>query len=93
MTSKVQAITGKRLPPNAGKGRPRGSRNKATTNLKAALEASFTALGGVQWFVQLAKSNPDAYVKLLLQILPKAAPESVDGGDSGDILDDPDPDV
>ena len=93
MTSKVQAITGKRLPPNAGKGRPRGSRNKATTNLKAALEASFTALGGVQWFVQLAKSNPDAYVKLLLQILPKAAPESAEEDGGGDILDDPDPDV
>ncbi|MBW9249915.1 MAG: hypothetical protein GJU72_12810 [Acidithiobacillus ferriphilus] len=90
MTSKVQEITGKRLPPNAGKGRPRGSRNKATASVKAALEASLTELGGVRWFVQLAKSNPDAYVKLLLQILPKAAPESVD---SGDILDDPDPDV
>ena len=93
MTSKIQGITEKRLPPNAGKGRPKGSPNKATTNLKAALEASFTELGGVQWFVQLAKSNPDAYVKLLLQILPKAAPESADGGDSGDIIDDPDPDV
>ena len=93
MTSKVQEITGKRLPPNAGKGRPKGSPNKATTNLKAALEASFTALGGVQWFVQLAKSNPDAYVKLLLQILPKAAPESAEEGGGGDILDDPDPDV
>ena len=93
MTSKVQEITGKRLPPNAGKGRPKGSPNKATVGVKAALEASLTELGGVRWFVQLAKSNPDAYVRLLLQILSKAAPESVDGGDSGDILDDPDPDV
>ena len=92
MTSKVQEFTGKRLPPNAGRGRPKGSPNKATASVKAALEASLTELGGVQWFVQLAKSNPDAYVKLLLQILPKAAPESSDA-DGGDILDDPDPDL
>ena len=93
MTSKIQGITEKRLPPNAGKGRPKGSPNKATTNLKAALEASFTELGGVQWFVQLAKSNPDAYVKLLLQILPKAAPESAEEDGGGEMFDDPDPDL
>ena len=92
MTSKVQEFTAKRLPPNAGKGRPRGSTNRATASVKAALEASLAELGGVQWFVQLARTNPDAYVRLLLQILPKAAPESADA-DGGDILDDPDPDV
>ena len=93
MTSKIQGITGKRLPPNAGKGRPKGSPNKTTASVKAALEASLAELGGVRWFVQLAKSNPDAYVRLLLQILPKAAPESAEGGSDGDIFDDPDPDV
>ena len=93
MTSKVQEITGKRLPPNAGKGRPKGSPNKITGSVKAALDASLAELGGVQWFVQLAKSNPDAYVRLLLQILPKAAPESAEADDDGDILDDPDPDL
>ena len=93
MTSKVQEITGKRLPPNAGKGRPKGSQNKATASVKVALEASLAELGGVRWFVQLAKSNPDAYVRLLLQILPKAVPESAEADDDGDILDDPDPDL
>ena len=93
MTSKVQEITGKRLPPNAGKGRPKGSPNKATASVKAALEASLTELGGVRWFVQLAKSNPDAYVKLLLQILPKAAPESAEEDGGGDMFIDPDPDL
>ncbi len=93
MTSKLQAITGKRLPPNAGKGRPKGSPNKATASVKAALEASLAELGGIQWFVQLARTNPDAYVRLLLQILPKAAPESADMDAGGEILDDPDPDL
>ena len=92
MTSKIQEFTGKRLPPNAGKGRPRGSQNKATASVKAALEASLTELGGVQWFVQLAKTNPDAYVKLLLQILPKAAPESAEEDGGGDMFIDRDPD-
>ncbi|MCY0872211.1 MAG: hypothetical protein OWQ56_05830 [Acidithiobacillus caldus] len=92
MTSKIQEFTGKRLPPKAGKGRPKGSPNKATASVKAALEASLAELGGVQWFVQLARTNPDAYVKLLLQILPKAAPESAEEG-GGEMFIDPDPDV
>ena len=93
MPSKIEEFTVKRLPPNAGKGRPRGSPNKATASVKGALEASLTELGGVKWFVQLAKSNPDAYVRLLLQILPKAAPESAEEGGDGEMFIDPDPDL
>ncbi|MGK9450770.1 hypothetical protein ACSSZE_05800 [Acidithiobacillus caldus] len=54
--------------------------------------SSLAELGGVQWFVQLARTNPDAYVKLLLQILPKAAPESAEEG-GGEMFIDLDPDV
>ena len=92
MTSKEVKSTATRLPPNAGRGRRRGSRNKVTASVKAALEASLAELGGVRWFVHLAQSNPDAYVKLLLQILPKAAPESAEEGSGGDMFIDPDPD-
>lgn len=35
-TSKVQPSAGKPLPPNAGKGRPKGVPNKATADIKAA---------------------------------------------------------
>lgn len=75
------------------RGRPKGSRNATTLTLKQALMESFWQVGGPAYFVQLAKSDPDTYIKLILQILPKAAPESADMDTDGDILDDPDPDL
>ena len=76
-----------------GPGRPKGSRNAVTMTLKQALMDSFWQVGGPSYFVQLAKADPDAYIKLILQILPKAAPESADSDTGGDIFDDPDPDL
>lgn len=71
MSTKIQAITDtKRKPPRAGMGRPRGAVNRTTATLKAALEASFTELGGVRWLVELAKSEPRAYAALLAKLLP-----------------------
>ena len=61
--------------------------------LKQALMESFWQVGGPSYFVRLAQSDPDTYIKLILQILPKAAPESADMDADGDILDDPDPDL
>lgn len=78
---------------NSGPGRPKGSRNAVTMTLKQALMESFWQVGGPSYFVRLAKSDPDAYIKLILQILPKAAPESADDDAGGDIMDDPDPDL
>ena len=68
--SKKQASTAKRLPPNAGKGRKRGSLNKTTRTLKEALLASFNTLGGEKWLIRLAESDPKAYVGLLGRIIP-----------------------
>ena len=68
--SKVQTIAGRKMPPNAGKGRRKGVPNKTTANLKAALEESFDELGGVRWLVELAKSEPRAYAALLAKLLP-----------------------
>jgi len=71
MSSKIEPITDtKRKPPRAGMGRPPGAVNRTTATLKAALEASFTELGGVRWLVELAKSEPKAYASLLAKLLP-----------------------
>ena len=71
MSSKIEPITDtKRKPPRAGLGRPPGAVNKTTANLKAALEASFTELGGVRWLVELGKAEPRAYAALLAKLLP-----------------------
>lgn len=67
--TKVVGISGKR-PPRAGMGRPAGIPNKTTRALKQALEESFEQLGGVEWLVELAKSEPRAYSSLLAKLLP-----------------------
>ncbi len=67
--TKVVGLSGKR-PPRAGMGRPAGIANKTTRALKQALEESFERLGGVDWLVELAKSEPKAYASLLAKLLP-----------------------
>jgi len=67
--TKVVGTSGKR-PPRAGMGRPAGIPNKATRALKQALEESFERLGGVEWLVQLAATEPKAYASLLAKLLP-----------------------
>lgn len=85
--SKKQTDTGKRKPPNAGKGRPKGSKNRLTNTLKEAIEKSFDEVGGVQYLVEQARENPTAYMSLLAKVLPqqinaqvatKTLPASVD---------------
>ena len=68
--SKKQGSTAKRLPPNAGKGRKKGTPNKLTVTLKQAILNSFETLGGEAWLVQLAESDPKAYAGLLGRIIP-----------------------
>lgn len=58
-------------PPNAGKGRPRGSRNKISVDLKAAIDNAFVTLGGEDYLVTLGKENPSVFAKLLGARLPK----------------------
>jgi proteasome lid subunit RPN8/RPN11 len=62
-----------RKPPNAGKGRPKGSRNKITKALKEAiLEAAEGAHpeGTVGYLRQQAAENPTAFMALLGKTLP-----------------------
>jgi len=51
MVSKIIPSTEKRRPPNAGKGRPKGSLNKATADLRSAAQeyttASLKTLAGI----------------------------------------------
>lgn len=67
---KIVPISGPRRPPAAGKGRPRGAQNVMTKTLKEALEESFHRLGGVEWLMALAESDPGTYARLLIKLLP-----------------------
>ena len=62
---------GKRLPPNAGKGRKRGVPNKITGDLKAMIAGALEGAGGQEYLTRQAKKNPNAFLALLGKTLPK----------------------
>ena len=51
-------------------GRPKGSPNKVTAILKAAVVESFEKLGGVDYLVWLGSEHPRAYATLLAKCIP-----------------------
>ena len=61
-------------PPAAGKGRPKGSKNKTTALLKDAILKAAEEAGGKEGMVgylkQQAVKNPTAFMSLLGKVLP-----------------------
>jgi len=57
-------------PPNAGKGRPKGSLNKTTASIKAALLEAFEQRGGVGALVKWATTNETEFYKLCGRLIP-----------------------
>lgn len=51
-------------------GRVRGTPNKVTADLKAAILAAFDQAGGVQYLAKLALTNSTAFCTLLGKVLP-----------------------
>jgi hypothetical protein len=68
--SKVLTDSGKRKPPAAGKGRPKGSVNKTTKSVREAIESAFQGVGGAEYLMQQAQQNPQAFLTLLGKIIP-----------------------
>ena len=72
--SKIVKNTARQLPPAAGKGRPKGSKNKVTSLLKdAVIEAAVQAGnkdGLVGYLKQQAIDHPTAFLTLLGKVLP-----------------------
>jgi hypothetical protein len=68
--SKEGKVTGRKPPPNAGKGRPKGSLNKSTVAVKEALSQAFDDLRGVEGLTTWAKENPTAFYQLWGKMLP-----------------------
>lgn len=76
----MPALKGTR-PPAAGKGRPKGARNKMTRALKDMILGALDKAGGEQYLVEQASRNPAAFMTLLGKVLPM----QVSGEDSGPI--------
>ena len=72
------AESGKKRPPNAGKGRQKGVLNKNTANIKAMIEGALNASGGQAYFEQQAAENPVAFMALVGKILPKEIAATID---------------
>lgn len=69
--TKVVEITGPRRPPNAGKGRAKGTPNKVTLGMKEMILGALEQAGGQQWLARQADENPVAFMALLGKLLPK----------------------
>lgn len=76
-SSKVEESREKVLPPNAGKGRPKGSRNKTTALLKDAILKAAEQAGNkvgddglVTYLEHQATENPGPFMGLLGKVLP-----------------------
>jgi hypothetical protein len=97
MSSKLQTATGKPMPPNAGKGRPKGIPNKATATVREAiatlLERNADKMD--EWLQMVAygddslglKPAPDKALDIMQKMaeyhIPKLARTEVTGAEGG----------
>lgn len=68
-------------PPRAGMGRPKGSVNKKTAQVKEALQAVYAEKGGDTALLAWAQKNPTEFYKLWGRMLP----QEVSGPEGGPI--------
>lgn len=55
---------------NAGKGRPKGSPNKATAAVKDMILQALANKGGIEYLEKQADENPTAFLTLVGKIIP-----------------------
>ena len=70
MATKQVKSAGRPKPPNAGKGRKKGTPNKATASIKAAFVEAFEKRGGVKALVDWAEEEPTEFYKLAAKLIP-----------------------
>lgn len=70
MSTKVVPPAVKRKPPAAGKGRPKGSQNKVSADVKAMVLEALHHAGGAEYLYLQAFDNPKAFVALVSRVLP-----------------------
>lgn len=72
MASKKQEGTEKRLPPNAGIGRPKGVQNKIPGEVKRMVIEALEGAGGVEYLIACAhdKRTASAFLTLVGKVIP-----------------------
>jgi len=81
--SKAPAGKTRPKPPNAGKGRPKGSKNKIPGLFKEAVALAFDEMGGVPALVKWAKRHQTDFYKIAARLIPH---EIVGKGEDGEII-------
>ncbi|MCA6228488.1 MAG: hypothetical protein IM654_02045 [Phenylobacterium sp.] len=77
MTDTTKLVT--RKPPAAGKGRPKGSQNKATKALKDMILGALDDAGGQDYLRRQSIENPTAFLTLIGKVLPTTINADVKG--------------
>jgi hypothetical protein len=86
MDSKIETNTKpKWIPPNAGKGRPKGALNKTTTSAKEAIALAAEGLGGADRLIAWAQEDPANEKAFWISIYTKLLPVQVSGEEGGPI--------
>lgn len=57
-------------PKNPGPGRPKGSKNKLTLDIKALILGALKAKGGQKWLESQMDQNPVAFMTLIGKVMP-----------------------
>jgi len=65
-----------------GPGRPKGSQNKVTADVKGMILTALADAGGAKYLLDQAKTNPTAFLTLIGKVLPK----EVTGADGKDLV-------
>jgi hypothetical protein len=68
-----------------GMGRPKGSKNKTTLQVKEAISYAAAGLGGADRLVEWAKEDPQNERVFWAQIYPKLLPLEISGNNGGPI--------
>ena len=63
----------------AGKGRPKGTKNKLTQTVKEAIEVAFHQVGGSTYLAKMAVEEPKAFMSLLGKVIPQQINASLSG--------------
>ena len=69
-------------PPTAGRGRPKGARNKLSADVKAMILVALNKVGGAEYLARQAEKNPATFMVLLGEVLPM----QIGGADGGPII-------
>ena len=72
--------TGRKKPPAAGKGRPKGAINKNTKAIKEMILAALESVGGEQYLAEQAIASPSAFLSLVGKVLPTEVKNAEGGG-------------